>query len=82
MIHILMTLFVALLFVVLTPGILISLPSETSSKYMIASVHGLIFAIIFHFTHKFAWDFFYGENSIITNIRRNVRNVLQKEISV
>jgi hypothetical protein len=48
----LMTAFTALLFVVLTPGILLTLPSKASGKIVIALVHGLIFALIYHLTHK------------------------------
>ena len=46
-----MTLFVAALFVVLTPGILVTLPSK-GSKITVAIVHGLIFAVIYHLTRK------------------------------
>jgi hypothetical protein len=52
--NLLMSLFVALLFVVLTPGILLRLPSK-GSKLTVAVVHGIIFAIVFHFTHKMVW---------------------------
>jgi len=51
----LMTAFTALLFVVLTPGVLLTLPSKASGKIVIALVHGLIFALVYHFTHKAVW---------------------------
>ena len=44
-------LYVAVLFFVLSPGVLVSLPSG-GSKLTIAAVHALVFAIVFHFTHK------------------------------
>ena len=47
----LMTAFTALLFVVLTPGVVLTLPSKASSKLVIAAVHGLVFALVYHFTH-------------------------------
>jgi len=48
----LMTAFTALLFVALTPGVLLTLPSKASSKLVIALVHGLIFALVYHLIHK------------------------------
>jgi hypothetical protein len=47
-------LFTAILFFVLSPGILLRLPSN-GSKYTVAAVHAFVFAIIFHFTHKMVW---------------------------
>ena len=47
-----MILFVAALFVALTPGIFISLP-KGGSKITVAAVHGLIFAFIFHVSKNF-----------------------------
>jgi len=51
----LMTAFTALLFVVLTPGILVTLPSKASDKIVVALVHGLIFALVYHLIHKAVW---------------------------
>ena len=48
------SLYVALLFFVLTPGILLSLP-KGGSKFTVAGVHALVFGLIFHFTHKLVW---------------------------
>ena len=45
------TLYVALLFVLLTPGVLLRLPPK-GSLLTVAIVHGLVFALIYHFTHK------------------------------
>jgi hypothetical protein len=53
--HVVMSLYVALLFFVLTPGVLLSLP-KGGSKYMVAGTHALVFALLFHFTHKMAWN--------------------------
>ena len=49
-----MSLYVALLFVVLTPGLLLRLPPK-GSLLMAAIVHGLVFALVYHFTHKMVW---------------------------
>jgi hypothetical protein len=48
------TIYTALLFFVLSPGILISLPPK-SSKMVVTATHALIFALIYHFTHKMVW---------------------------
>jgi hypothetical protein len=45
------TLYVALLFVLLTPGVLLRLPPK-GSLLTVAIVHGLVFALVYHFTHK------------------------------
>jgi len=44
-------LYVAALFVALTPGILLTLP-KGGAKLTVAVVHGLVFAVVYHFTHK------------------------------
>ena len=48
------TIYVALLFFVLCPGILVSLPPKRG-KFVVAAVHALIFALVWHFTYKFVW---------------------------
>jgi hypothetical protein len=48
----LMTAFTALLFVVLTPGVLLTLPSKTSDKIVVALVHGLVFVLLYHLTYN------------------------------
>ena len=54
-----MILFTAVLFYVLTPGILLSIPPK-GSKHAKALVHALVFALVYHFTHKAVWRFFNG----------------------
>lgn len=49
-----MTVFVALLFVALTPGVLVSLPPG-GSKLTVALFHGVVFALVYHLTHKAVW---------------------------
>lgn len=48
------SLYAALLFFILTPGILLSLPPK-GTKFVVAGVHALVFALVFHFTHKLVW---------------------------
>ena len=52
--NLMMSLYVALLFVVLTPGLLLRLPPK-GPLLMAAIVHGLVFALVYHFTHKMVW---------------------------
>ena len=44
-------LYLAVLFFVLTPGVLVSLPPG-GSKLTVAIVHAVVFALVYHFTHK------------------------------
>ena len=43
-----------ILFFVLTPGILLSLPPK-GSKVVVALTHAFVFALVWHFTHKIVW---------------------------
>ena len=56
--HLLFTLYVAVLFFVLTPGVLLSLPNK-GSKYMVAATHAFVFAVLYHLTHKMVWRSLY-----------------------
>ena len=47
----LVSLFTALLFFILVPGVLVSLPPK-GSKTLVALTHAVIFAVVYHFTHK------------------------------
>jgi hypothetical protein len=53
--NLVLPLYTALLFVVLTPGILLTLP-KGGSKLTVAAVHGLVFAVVLYFTAKFVVD--------------------------
>ena len=52
--NLVVSLYVALLFVLLTPGILLTLP-KGGKKLTVAVVHGLVFAVVYHFTNKMVW---------------------------
>ena len=54
-----MSLFVALLFMLLTPGVLVTLPSKRSSLLLVAAVHGLVFSLVYHLVHKSVWQALY-----------------------
>lgn len=53
------TVYAAILFFVLTPAVLVRLPPK-GGKFTVAAVHALVFALIFHFTHKFVWQLSMG----------------------
>jgi len=50
----LVILFSALLFFVLTPGVLLRLP-KNGDKFTVAGVHAVVFALVFGLTHKLVW---------------------------
>jgi ABC-type uncharacterized transport system permease subunit len=47
-----MLIYLIVLFVVLTPGQFLTLPSADSSKLIINVVHAVVFAAVYHFTHN------------------------------
>jgi hypothetical protein len=49
-----MSLYLALLFVVLTPGVLVTVP--VGGKLAVAVVHGLVFAVVYSLTKKTVMD--------------------------
>ena len=49
--NIIMFVYTIILFILLTPSILFKLPKK-GNKWTIAFIHGVIFAIIYHFTYK------------------------------
>ena len=54
----LMSLFVAALFFALTPGVLVSLPPR-GSRLAVAATHAVVFAVVYHFTHKAVYRYLY-----------------------
>jgi len=52
----LFSLYVAILFFILTPAVLLRIP-KNGNKYTVAGVHAIIFALLLHFTGKFVWNF-------------------------
>lgn len=54
--NVVMFVYAFVLFFVLTPGILLSLPPR-GSKMVVAATHALVFALVFVFTHKIVKKF-------------------------
>jgi len=54
--HLLMLAFSSLLFFLLTPGILVTLPRR-GSKVVVALTHAVVFASLYHLTHHAVWQF-------------------------
>jgi hypothetical protein len=52
----LFSLYVAILFFILTPAVLLRIP-KNGSKYTVAAVHAIVFALLLHFTGKWVWNF-------------------------
>ena len=52
--NVLFSLYVLVLFFVLTPGILVTLP-KNGSKMMVTAVHGVIFAVVLFLTGRAVW---------------------------
>ena len=48
------SLYVAILFFLLTPGVLLRIP-KGGSKYAVAGLHALIFGVVLFLTRKFVW---------------------------
>ena len=53
--HLFMFIFVAFLFFILTPGIVLSLPPK-GSKTMVAITHAIVFAVVWTLIHKSIWN--------------------------
>ena len=51
-----MLLYLAVLFVALTPGVLLRIPPK-SSLLIAAIVHAVVFALVYHFTYKMVYRF-------------------------
>lgn len=54
----LMCIFAALLFFVLTPGILVTLPPK-GSKVVVALTHAVVFAIVYCLTYRAVYSYLY-----------------------
>lgn len=52
--NLVVAIFAALLFFVLSPGVLLRLPSN-GSKMTVAAVHAVVFGILLYFTAGFVW---------------------------
>jgi len=53
--NVVMAVYIALLFIALTPGVLLSLPPG-GSKLVVAATHGAVFTAVYWVTHKSVWN--------------------------
>lgn len=51
-----MLMYIAALFFILTPGQFLTLPQPSSGSFVINVTHAIIFATVYYFTYKSAWD--------------------------
>jgi hypothetical protein len=58
--------YLALLFVALTPGVLVRIPSG-GSKLVVAAVHGVVLALVWHLMHKAVEGFKSGAGASCMN---------------
>ena len=58
------SIFVVLLFVLLTPGILLRLPPK-GGKFIVALVHGVVFAVVLCLAYKYASRYIEGNTSMM-----------------
>jgi len=75
------TLYVGLLFLALTPGVLLSLPPK-SSKLTVAATHALVFAVVYYFTHKYVWKLsmsFDGFQNMMMKKNESFQNMMMKK---
>ena len=54
-----MYLYCIILFILLTPGIIITLPSRESNKYVAAIVHAVVFTLVYTLAYNMAHSYFY-----------------------
>lgn len=57
--HWILFFYVAILFFILTPGVLLSLPPR-AGKLTVAATHAVVFALVWSLTHKMVWKFSRG----------------------
>lgn len=74
----LMLAFVALLFAALTPGVLVTLPPR-SSKLTVALTHGVVFALVYQFTHHAASMMLTGGREGLTTCKKDDEEYDEKE---
>lgn len=65
--------FVVLLFVALTPGVLLRLPPG-GSKLTVAAVHGVVFALVYHFTHHAVSAMLGGREGVDKTLKEKMKH--------
>jgi len=51
------SLYAAILFFLLSPGVLLSIPPK-GSKITMAAVHAVVFMILYYYTHRYVYQIF------------------------
>jgi thiamine transporter ThiT len=77
----LMLAFITLLFVALTPGVLLRLPPG-GSKLTVAAVHGVVFALVYHFTHHIVGGILYGGKEHATGMKKKLGNAAMSAVAL
>jgi hypothetical protein len=62
-----MSIFTIILFVLLTPGVLLRIPPK-GSLLTVAIVHGIVFALIYHLSHKVVLKMLSGSGVCISGM--------------
>jgi hypothetical protein len=52
--------YIIILFIAVTPGVLLHVPPG-GSAYVVATVHGILFSVIWLYTHKYIYHYTYSE---------------------
>jgi len=74
----LMSVFAAVLFFVLTPGILLSLPPK-GSKITVAITHAIVFALVYGLTHQLVYSYLYEGFVEMTDAQKAAKEAADKE---
>jgi phosphotransferase system glucose/maltose/N-acetylglucosamine-specific IIC component len=70
--------FLVVLFYVLTPGIFLRLPPG-GSKTIVALTHGLVFALVYYFTHHSVAAFFHYREGVDKTLKK--KHMIEKKPS-
>jgi hypothetical protein len=81
----LLSLYLAALFVAFVPGVLVSLPPR-GGKFTVLAVHALLFAAVWHYTHKAVWRATEGfqsgaANAAAMNAMNGMNGMNKKEVA-
>lgn len=57
--NLIVALYCAIIFFVLTPGVLLRIPPN-GSKFVVAAVHAVVLGVVLYFTEKFVWKLSLG----------------------
>jgi hypothetical protein len=75
------TIYIALLFFVLTPGVLLRLPAK-SGKFVVAATHAVVFALVWHFTYKIVWRMTSGREGFTEGLtKKALKNKSDAELA-